>query len=167
MTESLQQPGLYQNQIISQSIHVPFQNLYNDLNEIFMNYMQKNVMNRCAKEGYISNRNCKVITYSAGRTVSSMVEFKVQFEVDVCYPYENMKLQCYIQSITKIGIKAILSNDETENPIVVFASYLHNPSIFERNMNSEYKVGDQIQVRVLGHRFEINDPSIYVLAEII
>ncbi len=167
MTEPLQQPGLYQNQIICQKIHVPFQYLHNDLNKIFMNHMENKVMNQCEKEGYISSRNCKVVTYSAGRTVSSIVEFKVHFEVDVCYPCENMRLQCYVQSITKIGIKAILSNDETENPIVVFASYLHNPTIFERNMNSEYKVGDQIQVRVLGHRFEIHDPSIYVLAEII
>ncbi len=91
----------------------------------------------------------------------------------ISFPYEGMTFQCKIQRITKIGIKVILSHDEKQNPFVVFASYLHNPTIFENDQYSnndvisKYQVGDDIHVRVLGHRFEIHDPSIYVLAEII
>ena len=78
-----------------------------------------------------------------------------------------MIFRCIVQSITKIGIKAVISSDENENPIVVFASHLQNPSIFENENDVKYNVGDKIDVKVISHRFEIHDPSIYVLVEII
>ena len=171
----LHQKGLYQKQLIQYKLSIPFESLTNNnLEEIFLNYAKENIMNKCEKQGYIASHGCKIISYSSGKSVSSKIEFDVLFEFMVTLPYQDMTLQCKIQNITKIGIRGVLSHDEEKNPIVVFASYLHNPDVlrdsniqsFDENEKA-YKEGDIINILVMGHRFEINDPSIYVLAKII
>lgn len=169
----LHQRGLYQKQLINHKIKIPFEQISKNVEEYFIDYAKNNIMNQCEKEGYISDHSCKIINYSIGKTISSYVIYDVLFEFMVCYPYEDMTFNCKVQSITKIGIKGILTHDPVKNPFIIFASYLHNPSIFDQdnsnqsNENRKYNIGDIVNVRVLGHRFEINDPSIYVLVEII
>ena len=169
----IHQRGLYQKSLIRHKIQVPFHELQQNLENMFLHHAKKKIMNQCEKEGYIAEHGCKVISYSGGKSCDSYIQYDVLFEFLICYPYENMSLECQIQSITKIGIKGVLTHDEIKNPIVVFASYLHNPSIFQDDNNllnqesSKYKIGDIIQIRVLGHRFEIHDPNIYVLGKII
>lgn len=166
-TDLLQQKGLFEKQLIHHKVSIPFVKIGANLEEEFLNYAEKKILNQCEKEGYIFNNDHKVVSYSAGKTLQSNIEYNVLYEFQVCYPHENMIFQCMIQNITKIGIKAILSHNEIENPIIVFASQLHNPTIFENDNNSKYNEGDIIQVKVISYRFEIHDPSIYVLAEII
>ena len=168
----LNQRGLYQKQLIRHKIKIPFEKITDTIENYFIDYAKEHIMNQCEKEGYISNHSCKIVNYTIGKSVSSYLIYDVLFEFMVCYPYEDMTFDCKIQNITKIGIKGVLSHDSEKNPFVVFASYLHNPSIFEEsneqsNEISKYNIGDNIHVRVLGHRFEINDPSIYVLVEIL
>lgn len=169
---------LYTSQLVHSKVEIPFADIGkynvnsshdNMLNGYFKDYARKHLVNKCHKEGYISSSPFKVISYSAGKTIKTNLVYDVVFEFKVCYPYEGMIIQCIIQSITKIGIKAIVNKDEYENPIVVFASHLHNPGIFQTQNDTKdggYKEGQIIQVKVVGFRFEINDPSIYVIAEI-
>ena len=62
------------------------------------------------------------------------------------------------------------------NPCVIFASQVHNEHIFmnegvendEGELDSDnLKEGDKIKIRVIGSRFEINDPYISLLGKII
>lgn len=167
-----EQSNLYAKQLVHKKIAIPFHKLQQNIEEMFLKYASQFIINKCSKEGYISDKSFSVISYSAGVTSASNIEFDVVFEFMVCLPSEGMIIDCKIESVTKIGIKAILSHDEEKNPIVVFASHLHNPTIFDEddeNNNSEtkFKEGKHIKIKVVGHRFEINDPSIYVLGEII
>ena len=167
-----EQSNLYAKQLVHKKIAIPFHDLQKNVEEMFMIYAKKFIINKCSKEGYISSKTFSVVSYSAGVTSASNIEYDVIFEFHVCLPSEGMTIDCKIESVTKIGIKAILSHDETENPIVVFASHLHNPTIFDHDdedddSENKFKEGNLIKVKVVGHRFEINDPSIYVLGEII
>ena len=113
----------------------------------------------------------KIINYSIGKTISSYVIYDVLFEFMVCYPYEDMEIMCKVDSVTKIGIKAILSNDEKKNPIVIFASRIHNTKFFEsnngENSGSESLEGKIIKVKLIGSRFEVNDTYLSILGGII
>jgi hypothetical protein len=72
-----------------------------------------------------------------------------------------MEIECKIKNITKIGIRAIIN--EHNNPIVLFISREHNPDKdFE-----QYKEDNYIRVKVLGHRFELNDEYISVIGELL
>jgi hypothetical protein len=72
-----------------------------------------------------------------------------------------MIIKCKIVNITKIGIRAIIS--ELNNPIVLFISREHNAN---RNFE-DYDEGSMINIKVLGVRFELNDEYISVIGEII
>jgi DNA-directed RNA polymerase subunit E'/Rpb7 len=101
------------------------------------------------------------LTYSTGLLTSDSIIYNVAYTVDVCFPYENMEIECKIKNITKIGIRAVIS--EHNNPIVMFISREHNPDKdFE-----QYKENQIITVKVIGHRFELNDTYISVIGELL
>lgn len=167
--------NIFTKQLIQKRIQLDFSEIDEFVTEKFIQYAKKNIMNKCNKEGYISGDYIKVISYSAGKVLNSNCLFDVVYEFNVLYPHESMIIRAKIQSITKIGIKSVLSENERENPVVIFASRVHNNHIILNEEDEDqqnpfkqiYKEGDIIQVKILGSRYEINDPALYCLGEII
>ena len=181
VSEDLMKQNIYNAEILTFKVKFKFNDLTQNLNEKFIQYARKNIMGKCHKEGYISNNHIRIINYSSALLDSHNVYFNVNYEFMVCYPYEGMVLSCKIQNITKIGVKGILSEDDNENPIIVFASRIHNENILsdideideennediDRNKINAIKINNIMKVKVIGFRFEINDPYLSVLGEII
>lgn len=174
----LENQQIYNRELISKKIMLPFSELSTNLNESFIKYAFKHYIGKCSKEGYISNKNIKIIKYSAPKAIASDALFEVLFEFSVYNPYEGQELYATVLNVTKIGIKGVIHTDERKNPVTVFASRLHNGHVImkDENMNNEedyndsdmvYGEGDIIKVKVIGHRFEVNDTSVYVLGEIV
>jgi hypothetical protein len=152
---------LYTQAIIQEIIKIKFNKLSNNMTRFFENYAEKKIESRCRNEGYVRMGSSSVITYSTGLLNSDSIVYNVVYSVDVCFPYENMEIECKIKNITKIGIRAIIS--EHNNPIVLFISREHNP---DKDFD-QYKENQIIKVKVLGHRFELNDEYISVIGELI
>ena len=153
--------NLYTESIIQEKIKIPFNSVSNNMIRYFESYAQKKMERKCRNEGYIRSGSASVISYSTGLLNSDSIIYNVVYSVQVCYPYENMEIECKIKNITKIGIRAIIN--EHNNPIVLFISREHNPDKdFE-----QYKEDNYIRVKVLGHRFELNDEYISVIGELL
>jgi hypothetical protein len=175
-TFKLTEQKIYNKQIIRFRVRFDFNQIGSFMKERIMNYARKYIMGKCHKEGYVSTDHVDVINYTSALLQGNNVYYDVDYEFNVLYPYEGMELFCKIQNITKIGIKGIISNNDNENPIVAFASRIHNQNIFteddEQDVYDEqdsigYKIGDIIKVSTLGHRFEINDPHVSLLVKIL
>lgn len=178
---SLEQQPIYVKQIITRKIKIPFSKLYNSVEDVFKEHAKKFIQGKCCKEGYISPKYIKIIEYSAPIAISGNVVYDVAFEFEVYYPFEGQEVSVRVTNITKIGIKAVISQNENKNPITVFASRIHNPHVIMKDDNIElndelandnefqhiYSEGDVIKVKVIGCRFEQNDASVSVLGEII
>ena len=181
VSEDLMKQNIYNAEILNFKVKFKFNDLTQNLNEKFIQYARKNIMGKCHKEGYISNNHIRIIEYSSALLDGHNVYFNVKYEFMVCYPYEGMVLSCKIQNITKIGVKGVLSEDDNENPVIVFASRIHNESILsdvdemdeennedvDRDKINSIKINNIMKVKVIGFRFEINDPYLSVLGEII
>jgi hypothetical protein len=152
---------LYTQAIIQEKIKIPFIKMSNNMTRFFENYAEKRIERKCRNEGYIRMGSSSVLTYSTGLLTSDSIIYNVAYTVDVCFPYENMEIECKIKNITKIGIRAVCS--EQNNPIVMFISREHNP---DKDFD-QYKEGQIINVKVLGHRFELNDEYISVIGELL
>lgn len=176
----LMKQNIYNIEILNFKVKFKFNEINKNLNEKFIQYAKKNIMGKCHKEGYVSNDYIRIIDYSSALLDGHYVYFDVQYEFMVCYPYEGMVLNCKVQNITKIGVKGVISDNEEENPIIVFASRIHNESVLSNvdemdEENDEYEDGDTnsikinkiIKIKVIGFRFEINDPYLSLLGEII
>jgi|TARA_B110000971_G_C19949194_1_gene472497 DNA-directed RNA polymerase subunit E'/Rpb7 len=152
---------LFKKQLIHERIIVPFNNIGKDMETYFKYYSETHMEGKCRNEGYIKDNTTKVLHYSSGLLYGTNVEFIVVFEVESCMPYEDMELTCIIKNINKIGIRCIIQ--EENNPMNIFISNEHNSHI---DMD-KYNELDEIRVKVLGHRFELNDTFISIIAEII
>ena len=152
---------LFNSQMIHERILVPYVRLGKDMKSYFQSYIETHIEGKCRNEGYIKPDSSKVIQYSAGLLYGSNVEFIVVFEVQACMPYEDMELKCIVKNINKIGIRCVIQ--EEDNPMNIFVSNEHNAHV---DMDS-YNENDVINVKVLGHRFELNDTFISIIAEII
>jgi len=152
---------LYTQAIIQEKIKIPFVKMSNNMTRFFENYAEKRIERKCRNEGYVRMGSASVLTYSTGLLTSDSIIYNVAYTVDVCFPYENMEIECKIKNITKIGIRAVIS--EHNNPIVMFISREHNP---DKDFD-QYKEGQIINVKVLGHRFELNDEYISVIGELL
>ena len=152
---------LFHKQLIHERILVPYNKIGKDMDSYFQSYVETYIEGKCRNEGFIKNNSSKVLHYSAGLLYSSKVEFIVVFEVDACMPYEDMELTCIVKNINKIGIRCIIQEDN--NPMNIFINNEHNSTM---DLDS-YHESQEIKVKVLGHRFELNDTFISIIAEII
>ena len=151
---------LFTQAIIQEKIKIKFNKLSNNMTKFFETYAEKEIECKCRNEGYVRSGSSSVLTYSTGLLNSDSIIYNVAYSVDICFPYENMEIECKIKNITKIGIRAIIS--EHNNPIVMFISREHNP---DKDFD-QYKENQFINVKVIGHRFELNDTYISVIGEL-
>jgi len=157
--ETVNEDGLYVVSILKESLAVPFSDAGRNMEHYFKSYAEEHLEGCCWKEGWIRPKSAKVISYTAGLLNGTFIDYSVLYQVEVCFPYEQMEIECIVRQVNKVGIRATIR--ETQNPIVVYITREHNSTL---QMDS-YKSGQKIKVKVLGHRFESGDPCIHVMAE--
>ncbi len=151
---------MFQPMILEESILVPFQ-FGGSPERYFMSYARERIEGKCRKEGYVSKKSVRIESYSCGLLFADSVSFDVVFQANVSNPLVDTIVSCKILNNTKIGIRGIYQ--EEDNPIIFFVSREHNQT---KNFD-DYCIGQIIQVKILGTRFELNDTTISSISEII
>ena len=155
--------NIYSNTLITKKIEIPLKHIGANIKEYISHKMSQQMEGKCSVEGYIKPNTINIITYSSGLIHNNKIIFDVTFECLICFPVENMLIKCVVKNITKAGIRAELP--ETPTPLVAFLERDHHYK------NNEYfstvKENDEINVKIIGQRFELNDTSISVIGEII
>ena len=150
---------IFKEELINESIKIGFISIGNDIENYFISYFKKFIEGKCHNEGYIEVDDVSIVNYSSGLLEGDSVIYNVVFSCKVCIPYEGMIINCIIKNINKVGIRAIVR--EENNPINIFLTRENNKNI------NDYSENDLIKIKVLGHIFEINDNFISVIGEII
>ena len=155
--------GIYMLNILTRKVSLRFNTVGSNIQEHIKHKLIMNLEGRCAKEGYIKKNSVRVLSYSAGVIQSNNIVFDVSFECLICNPCEGQKIKVIVENITKAGIKANYYKLE-EKPIIVFITrdHYYNDS---NNIFKNVKENDEIYIKVIGSRFQLNDNSISVLAE--
>ncbi len=117
---------------------------------------------RCIAEGFVRPKSTKVINYSSGSVNGDKVEFYVTFECMICNPVEGMLIKCMSKNITKAGIHAEV-NDYGIISLTIFVARDHH--YMDEYFNT-IKENEEIIIKVIGVRFEINDPYICVIGKL-
>jgi len=82
----------------------------------------------------------------------------------ICHPVEGMLIECDVKTITKAGIHAEVTDNVGAIPITAFIARDHH---FNDRTFADIKENAKIVVRVVGVRFELNDPYICVLGQLV
>ena len=156
------QQGLFNPILITKRIPININNIGNNIKETLEKALAFQVEGKCIVEGYIKPNSIEIMTFSSGLVMGSIVMFEVVFQCYVCSPVEGTNIHCIAKHINKAGIRAEVN--ETPSPLVIFIARDHN---YTTPLFSQIKENDEIKVRVIGQRFELNDKYISVIAELI
>ena len=125
------------------------------------------IIRQLKKKGYIKKKSVNVISFSSGRiTLGNKIVFDVVFECDICLPVEGMKIDCIVKNVTKAGIRAEVElEDEFDiSPLVIFIARDHH---IDNKYYNDVIENNNICIRVIGQRFELNDMYITIIAELL
>ena len=154
--------GIYSQSVITRRITLGIENVGRTLKENLEKIVASDIEGKCIVEGFIKPNSTRLLTYNSGVIKNGRIVFEVVFECLSCCPVEGMLIDCVAKNITKAGIRAELNDDVS--PVVIFIARDHNHLSDYFNSITE---NDNIKVRVIGQRFELNDKYVSVIAEIV
>jgi len=154
--------GVYSNNLLTRKVHVPFQFVGQNLKQLLENHIKKDIEGKCSVEGFIKPNSTKITSYSSGLVQANEIIFEVVFECLVCCPVEGQKIKCIVKNLTQAGIRAEIT--DSPSPIVAYLSRDHH---YNNTYFSSVKESEEITIKVIGQRFELNDDKVSVIGEII
>ena len=141
------------------------------INEIGKNVKQNlekkiisQISGKCIVDGFVQPNSVKIISYSCGNVISDLIEFHVVYECMISHPVEGMLMEADCKTITKAGIHAQVVDEDGNVPITVFVAKDHHH--IDQLFNSVAE-NDKITVKVIGIRYELNDPYICVISKLV
>ena len=158
---------IYNKVCLERTIEISIREIGSNLDSILLNHLANQLEGKCNVEGYFKKKSVNIISYSSGEICNgSNIKFVIVFEAEVCLPVEGLVLPMEVQNITKAGIRGKIKTDiEDEDPVVIYIArdHFNNDSDF----NAITLESDNVYVRVVGQRYEINDDHIYVIGELL
>ena len=154
--------GIFSTAMITRRIPLNIIHVGDNIKQALEKKVAFDIEGKCIVEGYVKNGSCRVQSYSSGELSSNDVMFDVVIQCEVCCPVEGMHIECVAKNITEsAGIKA--ETEDEPSPVVIYVARDHH---FNNSNFAKVKPGDKIKVRVIGQRYELNDPYISVIAEL-
>ena len=154
--------NIYTPIVINRSIPVNIVNVGKNIQNTLEKIISSDIEGKCCSEGFIKPKSVKVQTYSSGLISGNNIHYQVIFECETCNPVEGMIFNCVAKNITKAGIRAEIDSDNS--PLIIFVARDHQEINEYYNSISE---NDNIDIRVIGQRYELNDKYISIIAELI
>lgn len=156
--------SIYSRCLLTRKIVLPINIIGKSLDDVIESYIRDNFEGKCVVEGYVKPNSSKIIKYSSGVIDrGNKVIFEVVFECDICLPVEGMLIQCSVKNVVKAGVRAEVVN-EVPSPVVMFVAKDHHYNIQQFN---DIQVGDIINIRVIGQKFELNNKYVSAIGELV
>jgi DNA-directed RNA polymerase subunit E'/Rpb7 len=155
--------SVYARNMISIKVHLKMSEIGDSTKLNLERKIVQRTEGKCIPEGYVRPDSVKIVTYSSGVIKMNLVEFQVVFECLICNPVEGQIVECMTKSITKAGIHAEVMTDRKFIPMKIFVARDHN---YANRMFGDVKEDETISVRIIGKRFELNDPYIVAIASL-
>jgi DNA-directed RNA polymerase subunit E'/Rpb7 len=154
--------GIYMQNILQRKIQIPFTQVGSNISEIIEAKLIENYSGICIKEGFVKENSIRLLNNSSGTLNGAFVDFNTNFECLLCKPVEGMKLRAQVKNITKAGLRCEAKGDMS--PFIAFVARDHH---FQSKDFASIKVDDEIMIKVIGIRYELNDKYISIIGEFI
>ena len=156
--------GVYIKSLLTQKVILSINEIGKNTKQNLEKKIQAKIEGKCIEQGFIRPNSVVVKSYSCGLINSANVEFQVVFECNICHPVEGMLIECDVKTVTKAGIHAVVKTDEDVVPVTVFVARDHN---YNDSYFGTIKENMKIITRVIGIRYELNDPFICVIGKLV
>ena len=154
--------GIYIKSVLEKKISLDITEIGANIKQILENKLCEKYQGKCIPEGFIKPGSIKITAFSNGIIITDNIEYHVIFECFICNPVESQLIECTSKTITKAGIHAEVKDDNTI-PLQIFIAKDHHIMDY---YFSTIKENMSILVKVIGVRYELNDPYICVIAKL-
>jgi len=149
--------GPYIKSLLEQKIFLKITDIGNNIKPNLERMIASKVEGKCTVEGFIKPDSVNVINYSCGKVNGEYVEYHAVYECMVCHPVEGMDIECICKTLTKAGIHAEVVDQSGHIPITIFIARDHHMNHHDFGLVKEE---GRLLVKIIGIRFELNDPYI-------
>ena len=156
--------GVYVRSLLSMKVVLKITEIGRQVKQNLERKIIQQTEGKCIPQGFIRPNSVRVVSYSSGNIQSENIEFTTVYECLVCHPVENMHIECTARTITKAGIHAEVVTDNNVVPLTVFIARDHN---YTNRDFDKIKENAKIQVKILGIRYELNDPYICAIGMLV
>ena len=156
--------GVYIRSILTQKIVLSINEIGKNIKQNLEQKIVSKNEGKCIAEGFIRPNSVRIISYSSGLVNSENIEFQTVFECMICHPVEGMLIDCTSKTITKAGIHAEVITENDIVPVTVFIARDHHST---NTYFNSIKENMSIRIKVIGVRFELNDPYICVIGQLL
>jgi DNA-directed RNA polymerase subunit E'/Rpb7 len=163
-TQDPEKYSVYVRSLLTSKVSLKITEIGRQVKQNLERKIVKQTEGKCIPQGFIRPNSVKVVSYSSGNVNGDNVEFTTVYECLVCHPVENMIVDCTTKTITKAGIHAEVITDETVVPLTIFVARDHN---YTNRDFDRIKENMNIKVRILGIRYELNDPYICAIGMLV
>jgi DNA-directed RNA polymerase subunit E'/Rpb7 len=154
---------IYIPTMVSNKVVLPMTAIGRNIRDVLERHLAHAHEGRCNAEGYVRPRSTQLLAHSSGGlSDNGSVVFEVMYEYQACNPVEGMLVACVVQNVSQAGLQAHIVPEPS--PVVIFVSRDHH---YSNPRFSKIKAGDEITVRVIGQHFELNDPAVSVIGELV
>ncbi len=166
--EKVEQPqDLYKNLMLDEYIYLKPIDLNNKIDDVIMARLKKKVECKCIKVGYVIPNSLKILTRSLGiinnTNFDGITMYKIKYSADICNPAIGQIVQCQVFNIDKSQVICYIDNPKS-SPLEVFLFKHHHAN------NTDFaalKIGDIVNVRVGGSKWEYRDERIIIIAQFV
>ena len=148
---------LVERRELVRNVHLHAKDLKRNIEASLLAQLRHQHEGRCVSEGYLMKRSLTVVEHSLGRMnlIRGGLDYVVKFQADVCLPHPGQHFRVPVVLKSKIGLHAELS------PLkILLPRDLHiGNGEFE-----EAAEGQEVEIEVVGSRFQQGDEAIVVLA---
>ena len=156
--------GVYVRSLLTMKVSLKITEIGRQVKQNLERKIVKQTEGKCIPQGFIRPNSVRIVSYSSGNVNGDSVEFATVYECLVCHPVENMIVDCTTKTITKAGIHAEVITDENVIPLTIFVARDHN---YTNRDFDRIKENMNIKVRILGIRYELNDPYICAIGMLV
>jgi DNA-directed RNA polymerase subunit E'/Rpb7 len=150
---------LVERRELVRNVHLVAKDLKRNIEASLLAQLRHKHEGRCVSEGYITRRSISVVDHSLGRInlIRGGLEYVVKFQADVCLPHPGQVFRATVSLKSKIGLHAELP------PLkILLPRDLH----IGNGEFDEAAEGQEVDVEVIGSRFQQGDESIVVLGKL-
>jgi len=150
---------LFERREIRRNVHIDARFLQRNIDASLLAQLRMRYEGKCAPEGYIQPGSIVIADHSLGRAnlIKGGLDYMVRFQSDICMPHPGQVFRVPITLKSKIGAHA-----EKEPLKILLPRDLHlGIAEFE-----DLQENQDVEVEVVGTRFQQGDESIIVLAKL-
>ena len=157
--------SLYTPTVIRHKVCLPVSDIthFQGIREQLTQYVSTQISGKCIPEGFVKPNSCTLRSHTVGTFTAGNIAFTLEIECLLCCPNQGDVINCLAKTVTQAGIRAHACTDPS--PVVVYISREMQDSSPTPRMMDTVKPGDRLTVRVIGHRFELNDKHVSIIGE--